>query len=159
MPESLSALYATHSTLVTLPSIPYAERMTAWQTVANVAQQNGDIQVQVLAVLARARLSLEVDDCEATKSSLQKIQQYLGPSTDGVKLESGAQVQYEFATAIKVEFRLIASLLAAQLGEVKEAKDLLKTTHALLDSADASTASFSDGSVSSNTVPILHSPD
>ncbi|GAA5957054.1 hypothetical protein JCM3765_005391 [Sporobolomyces pararoseus] len=147
MPSSLAALYGTHSTLATLPSISYAERMTAWQTVANVAQQNGDIQVQVLAVLARSRLSLEVDDCETTKSCLKQIQQYLGPSTDAAKSDPSAQVQPEFATAIKVEFRLIASLLAAQLGEVKEAKDLLKTTHALLDSADASTASFSDGTI------------
>lgn len=147
MPESLAALYSTHSTLATLPSIPYAERITAWQTVAHLAQHHGDTQVQVLAILARARLSLEADDCENTKECLKQIQQYLGPSTDANKTPSENSGQPQFATAIKVEFRLIASLLAAQLGEVKEAKDLLKTTHALLDSADASTASFSDGTV------------
>ncbi|GAA6013034.1 hypothetical protein JCM11491_000946 [Sporobolomyces phaffii] len=149
MPGTLAALYSIHSTLATLPSIPYAERMAAWQTVVEVAQHHGDDHVRVLAILARARLSLQADDCETTKHCLKQIQQHLGPAADAVKLENGSSdaSQQAFATAIKVEFRLIASLLAAQLGDVKEAKDLLKTTHALLDSADTSTASFSDGTV------------
>lgn len=133
-----------------MPSIPYVERITAWQTVADLAQRHGDTNVQVLAILARARLSLEADDCATTKRALKQIQQHLGPATDAIKMEDSHAEHnvYPFATAVKVEFRLIASLLAAQLGEVKEAKDLLKTTHALLDSADASTAAFSDGTVS-----------
>jgi len=95
-------------------------------------------------------LSLEADDCETTKRCLNQIQQFLGPATDNVKMEEGdeAQPEYRFTTAVKVEFRLIAALLAAHLGDVKEAKDLLKTTHRLLDSSDAASSAFNDGAVS-----------
>ncbi|GAA5932353.1 uncharacterized protein JCM15063_001198 [Sporobolomyces koalae] len=142
-PESLAALYSTHSTLATLPAIPYSERIAAWQNVAGLARHHGDIQVQVIATLAMARLSLEADDCETARHCLNQIQRYLGPSTDSAATDGSPT----FATAIKVEFRLIASLLAAHLGDVKEAKEILKTTHALLDSADATTPAFSNGIV------------
>jgi len=151
-PQSLAALYATHSTLATLPSLPYLERMTAWLTVAQIAESNEDVPVHVLATLARARLSLEADDCETTKRCLNQIRRYLGPAADDVKDEAGntMQPEYGFTTAVKVEFRLIAALLAAHLGDVKEAKDLLKTTHRLLDldSSNPASSAFNDGTVS-----------
>lgn len=65
------------------------------------------------------------------------------------------QQEYRFTTAVKVEFRLIAALLAAHLGDVKEAKDLLKTTHRLLDSSDAASSAFNDGTVSRTINQII----
>ncbi|GAA5933289.1 hypothetical protein JCM1841_006580 [Sporobolomyces salmonicolor] len=140
-PSALAALYAIHAALATLPNIPYAERIASWCTVARIAQENTDEPVRVLATLARARLALEADDGDAGLAALDEIRVQLGP--DASSSSGGAA----FVTAVKVEFRLIECLRLAQAGEVRAAKEMLKTTHHLLDAPESSTPAFNNGAI------------
>ncbi|GAA5893249.1 hypothetical protein JCM5296_001648 [Sporobolomyces johnsonii] len=140
-PSTLAALYATHAALATLPNIPYAERIASWNTVVRIAQENTDEPVRVLATLAKARLALEADDGDAALAALDEIRVHLGPDAS---LNSGGVA---FVTAVKVEFRLIEGLRLAQAGEVKAAKEMLKTTHHLLDAPESSTPAFNNGAI------------
>ncbi|GAA6058769.1 hypothetical protein JCM10212_001885 [Sporobolomyces blumeae] len=158
-PASLAAVYATHATLASLSATSYVERLTTWDTLGRLALENGDVEVAALAGLARAREALQVGDAATAFESLAPIERYLsaggGQKDDQRKgVATSADPTEErtcrFSTAVMVEYRLIASLLAAHVGEFKRSKDLLKATHHLLDSEDAQSAAFNDG-----TVPVL----
>ncbi|BGO98015.1 Cohesin loading factor [Rhodotorula toruloides] len=135
--STAAAHYALQSFVVNLPTAgtdaaastntiaTWQEKLQAWQSVQELASQHGDASVRVLALLAEAQLLLirSPSDYSRAGSILTSLFTTLGtdPSSE------------EWPRTVKVLYRLVYCLWKSQMGEAKEAKDVLKNTHKLLD--------------------------
>ncbi|BGP30401.1 hypothetical protein JCM10296v2_002155 [Rhodotorula toruloides] len=135
--STAAAHYALQSFAVNLPTAgtdaaastnttaTWQEKLQAWQSVQELASQHGDASVRVLALLAEAQLLLihSPSDYSRAGSILTSLFSTLGtdPSPE------------EWPRTVKVLYRLMYCLWKSQMGEAKEAKEVLKSTHKLLD--------------------------
>lgn len=117
----------TEAAASTTTTATWQEKVQAWQSVQDLASQRGDESIRVLALLAEAQLLLvhtPSDYCRAG-SILTSLSPALGTDPN--------PVPGKWPGTFKVLYRLMYCLWKSQMGEAKEAKEVLKTTHKLLD--------------------------
>ncbi|GAA5859409.1 hypothetical protein JCM8547_002021 [Rhodosporidiobolus lusitaniae] len=125
-PVHAAAYYAAQSLWATVdplkyPEVSETERRAVWRSVADTAQQRGDEDVRLVSVLAEARLALEAEDYGSTSA-------LLCPVASALQAEEGRG-----RTVLATLWRIMKTVVLAQTGHVKEAKEYLKGTHRLLD--------------------------
>ncbi|BGP06355.1 hypothetical protein JCM10049v2_002176 [Rhodotorula toruloides] len=137
--STAAAHYALQSFVVNLPTAgidavvstnttaTWQEKVQAWQSVQELATQRGDNSIRVLALLAEAQLLLvhSPSDYSRAGSILSSLFSTLGGDSD-----SSTE---QWPRTVKVLYRLLYCLWKSQMGEAKEAKEVLKSTHKLLD--------------------------
>ncbi|GJN87103.1 hypothetical protein Rhopal_000048-T1 [Rhodotorula paludigena] len=133
-PALSAATYAAHALTASIPGATVEEKLSAWATVHDLAQQRGDEQVRVVAALGEARLALDAEDYVRASQALGGVHTLLG-----VDVEGEAQKRVWAPRLLKVQYRLLYCLLKSQVGEAKAARDMLKSTHKLLDAVVATT--------------------
>ncbi|BGP23104.1 hypothetical protein JCM10295v2_001997 [Rhodotorula toruloides] len=117
----------TDAVASTTTTATWKEKGQAWQSVQELASQRGDDSIRVLALLAEAQLLLihSPSDYSRAGSILSSLFSVLGIDPDP---EPG-----KWPRVVKVLYRLMYCLWKSQMGEAKEAKEVLKSTHKLLD--------------------------
>lgn len=118
------------------------EALAAWRNIKQVAQEVENRQLWVVATLAEARLGLLIEgDLVRAASLLAAVHGDLGDDAATTAAVAGAWPPRQ----LRVMYRLVYCLVHSQLGNVKEAKDMLKATHQLLDAKmDAAEAARPD---------------
>ncbi|GAA5840620.1 hypothetical protein JCM11251_004170 [Rhodosporidiobolus azoricus] len=146
-PAQAAAFYAAHSLSATLPhrDVSDTERASSWNILAEAAERRGDSSVAVVATLAQARLALEAEDFPRVSALISSLETALGGDT-GEGGDAGTR-------EARIMYRLMRTIVLAQT-DVKAAKEMLKGTHKLLDTAaDAAGGASDSGTVRTVILP------
>ncbi|GAA6023955.1 hypothetical protein JCM10207_008641 [Rhodosporidiobolus poonsookiae] len=127
-----AAYYAAQAFAATLPhpEVSNADRRDAWRTIADGAakRRHTDGEVLLLARLAEARLALDDEDYTAAAELLAPVESWLATEAKpGSPSSGGGRGEAVIVTS------LMRTVILAQTGDVKGARDRLKETHKLLD--------------------------
>lgn len=150
-PSRLSPAWTYHVqlALASLPGASYAEALSCWREIQNLAAQRGDDAMEAVAYIGIARLALGRGEWRVVKDALDSVKAKLQASQASEETEPISADPHMAAMpppppsspslvppSLMIQLLLIEALYEAHMGNVKASKENLKQAHQLLDAPE-----------------------